>query len=664
MLYSGGSGSGNQSDTYRTAVIDTMVAEIQSVPGEDRCVLLLGYNDQIKEMFQNVNAGLERRFAIDDAFYFQDFTSAQLRQVLDLKLKDQALSATDEAKDVAVEILNRARRRPNFGNAGEVENLLTKAKGRYQARQSQVPSAKRSTDVKFEPQDFDAEFDRGDHAAMNIRKLFEDVVGCEEIVGKLEGYQKIASGMKAHGLDPYEQIPTNFVFKGPPGTGKTTTARKMGQIYYDMGFLSVPEVIECSATDLVGQYVGQTGPKTQGQLEKALGKVLFVDEAYRLGEGPFASEAVNELVDQLTKPKFAGKLIVILAGYDDDMNRLLAINAGLSSRFPEEIVFSNMQPESCLQLLSQELRRRNLIIPELHEAESLLQTQMYELFEKLSGLTSWGNARDIKTLAKSMIGAVYRDNTSKSPDLPLVLSPEEMIKCVQSMLKDRQSRSDYKKDRNASPSPLTDMSQFLESLPPTSLPPPPSTTTTTTRTATKKRPPPSQTEKKVQKPLPKTNVEHSSKNPTRDPGVSDAIWQQLQEDKAANERAQSLLQEKIKSHAKVARNAQAAEKQLAATARALAETKARDNAHAEELKRQREEARLKELRARLAKEKAERELEAKRREEREKKQKEEQAQKKLREMGVCSAGFRWIQTGGGYRCAGGSHFVSNVELGV
>jgi hypothetical protein len=68
----------------------------------------------------------------------------------------------------------------------------------------------------------------------------------------------------------------------------------MGKVFYDMGFLSTPEVLECSATDLVGNYVGQTGPKTQKLLEKGLGKVLFIDEAYRLAEGGFATEAMDE----------------------------------------------------------------------------------------------------------------------------------------------------------------------------------------------------------------------------------------------------------------------------------------------------------------------------------------------------------------------------------
>jgi AAA lid domain len=216
MLYSGGD-TGDKSDIYKTAVIDTIVAEVQNVPGDDRCVLLLGYEEQIREMFQNVNPGLSRRFAIEDAFHFQDFTGPQLRQILDLKLKNQELEATDQAKDVAMDVLGRARRRPNFGNAGEVENLLSLAKSRQQSRQISKPTSERSADVIFEPEDFDPDFNRGEKAILNCRKLFEDVIGCDDIVRKLEGYQQAAQGMKARGVDVNGHIPTNFIFKGPPG---------------------------------------------------------------------------------------------------------------------------------------------------------------------------------------------------------------------------------------------------------------------------------------------------------------------------------------------------------------------------------------------------------------------------------------------------------------
>ena len=134
-----------------------------------------------------------------------------------MKLKKQDLEATDAAKVVAIQVLSRARNRPNFGNGGEVENLLNQAKGRYQTRQASLPSSQRALDVVFEPQDFDPNFDRDAHASDNLEKLFEDVVGCEDIIRKLGDYQQIARTMKARDLDMRESIPTNFIFKGPPG---------------------------------------------------------------------------------------------------------------------------------------------------------------------------------------------------------------------------------------------------------------------------------------------------------------------------------------------------------------------------------------------------------------------------------------------------------------
>src|SRR5262245_10975009 len=194
----------------------------------------------------------------------------------------------------------------------------------------------------------------------------------------------------------------------------------MGQVYYDMGFLSSVEVIECSASDLVGQYVGQTGPKTKKLFEKALGHVLFVDEAYRLSEGAFAKEAIDELVGIMTQETFIGKLVIVLAGYDDDMNRLMAVNSGLSSRFPEEIVLQNMNPGSCVEVLNRELKKKGIVMVELENPLSSTYKQMKGLIEKLSNLPSWGNARDIKTLSKQMIGLALK-HSELGADSELVL---------------------------------------------------------------------------------------------------------------------------------------------------------------------------------------------------------------------------------------------------
>ena len=149
--YSGGAGTSTTSDPYKTAVVDTIVAEVQSTLGEDRCVLLLGYKEKLEEMFRNINPGLSRRFALDDGFDFEDFDDDQLREILELKLKKQCLEATEEAKDIAISMLARARHRSNFGNAGEVENMISHVKALHQIRQSAKPLSGRSADVIFEP---------------------------------------------------------------------------------------------------------------------------------------------------------------------------------------------------------------------------------------------------------------------------------------------------------------------------------------------------------------------------------------------------------------------------------------------------------------------------------------------------------------------------------
>lgn len=205
------------SDPYRTAVVDTLVSEVQSTPGEDRAVLLLGYEKEMKDMLLKVNPGLTRRFPLDNAFHFEDYNDEQLFKILNYKMNKQDLGATEEAKQVAISLLSKLRRRPNFGNAGEVENILSKGKDNYALRQQKLSADQRLDDVLFEPQDFDPAYARGETAPDSIQELFKDVVGSDDLVSKLEGYTRSFNNALDLGMQPEELIPFNFVFKGPPG---------------------------------------------------------------------------------------------------------------------------------------------------------------------------------------------------------------------------------------------------------------------------------------------------------------------------------------------------------------------------------------------------------------------------------------------------------------
>lgn len=405
-------------------------------------------------------------------------------------------------------------------------------------------------------------------------------------------------------------------------------------------------MVECSATDLIGEYIGQTGPKTIKQLERGLGKVLFIDEAYRLGEGRFAQEAVNELVDTVTKPRFAGKLVIILAGYDNDMNNLLQVNEGLSSRFADEIVFPSLKPMHCLQLLKDKLKESSIAFPSIQDPD--IDVYILDRIEELSKLPAWGNARDIQTLAKSMVRTVYQNNTSKVDQL--LLPADAATKCIENMLVERRARA---KIVPTTRPVFSGQAQILDAVP--SAP----QISSSTSAATKSAPEPENPDEGPQELKTPGNADEC-----RDPGVSDAVWQSLQNDKNFVKLKAELVEQDIRNQEKARRLAEEAEKEAKKIAAALLEIQAKNEAEALELLRKREEARIREMEAKAERERIQREVERMRQEEKERRAKEERAQVKLREMGVCPVGYRWIKQGGGYRCAGGSHWVDDSKLGV
>ncbi len=410
----------------------------------------------------------------------------------------------------------------------------------------------------------------------------------------------------------------------------------MGQVYYNMGLLASSEVIECSASDLVAQFVGQTGPKTRKMFEKALGRVLFIDEAYRLAEGHFAQEAMDEIVALLTNERYRGKLIVILAGYDEDMNRLMSVNSGLSSRFPTEMIFKNLAPSQCMDILRRQLSKEPIDIQGLEDGKSAIFRQMSDLFAQLSALPHWGNARDVGTLAKSMTRMAYScpTLTYDNPNQPIVLPSETAIQIMEQMLQQQEERlSKVSRRGTGQQEPV----MFRDSQPPAA-PSAPQFTTAVVEASISEE------------------TEGPPQHDGRDPGVSDEVWEELQRRKAAEQAEEQRVAEELTLLAEQ-RNADERKKREAdELVRRLREA----NAATEELMRAREAQRLAEL---AAKEARRRDEEARERAEARRKE-EARIQAKIREMGVCPVGYRWIKCAGGYRCAGGSHSLSDSQLGI
>ncbi|KAK0384621.1 hypothetical protein NLU13_8707 [Sarocladium strictum] len=410
MLDPGKDGNSDKNGDFRRGILDTLVAQVSGRPGEDRCVILCGYEGAMKDMYQNGNPGIARRFPLDTAFVFPDFSLDVLGKILDLKCEHQKVPMTEKAREVALEMLQRASVRPNFGNGGEVDNILAKGcMARTKRLVAKAAAGEECDKLPIKPEDFDPDWDRFTRAASNTRDLFKDFVGYEDIISKFESYQLIAQGMRLRKLDPRPYIPFTFVFKGAPGTGKTSTARKLGQIFYDMGFLAAPDVVEVSASQMIAGYCGQTAPKTRHVLESALGKVLFIDEAYRLAEGKFAEEAVGELVDAVTKEKFRHKLIIVLAGYDEDMDRLMRVNQGMRSRFATELEFKPMRGELCLDQLRRHVATVGIEIQATTAMDSAMRNDLLGSLCRLTREKDWASGRSVETLGDKLIGHVFKE---------------------------------------------------------------------------------------------------------------------------------------------------------------------------------------------------------------------------------------------------------------
>jgi SpoVK/Ycf46/Vps4 family AAA+-type ATPase len=381
-------GLNGTSDPYGTAVIDTLVEQIQARPGDDRAVVMLGYRKEMEQMFKNVNPGLSRRFQLEYAYEFPDYDDASLLKILRKKAKDSHLQISIPVAKRAVRKLAKSRAKPNFGNGGAVDSLLSQAKETMQKRDG--------TSDELTKEDFAIEDDGFDEAELD--SLFEDMIGMDNVINKLEDLKRIVKFAKARGENPSDSVSFNFLFLGNPGTGKTSIARCMGRMFNILGLLPDDNVVECTPKDFTTGFASQAGMKTTEILERSRGGVLFIDEAYQLNPkrgGPYMTEVVDELCAKLTDVEFKGKILVLLAGYDTDMEEMLAINPGLKSRFAERIAFKDLSEDATRDLIVLNLAKKKKIPLVTEDAES---EELLALARTLVNSKDFANGRDVDTV--------------------------------------------------------------------------------------------------------------------------------------------------------------------------------------------------------------------------------------------------------------------------
>ncbi|KAG1675261.1 hypothetical protein FOA52_016292 [Chlamydomonas sp. UWO 241] len=304
------------SDPYKEAVVDTIVAKVQGLPGDDRCVLLLGYEDQMEAMMREANPGLARCFQLSSAWRFADYDKTDLYHIMrGAAERTYDWSLCEDELTAGIKALEVERRRPNFGNAGSVNNLLSAVAERMEARLF-TAGASVAERARAAPTADDFLPPR----PVCSGGVLDDLVGCDSVLAKLEEWRAVIEMAKRTGSNPLQAMELNFRFVGSPGTGKTTIAKRVGMMFKELGLLSSSNVVQCTASDVTTGFANQSGGKARELFTKALGGVLFLDEAYRLNPrigGPFMQEALDEIVQMLTEDMFKDKMVVILAGCND-----------------------------------------------------------------------------------------------------------------------------------------------------------------------------------------------------------------------------------------------------------------------------------------------------------------------------------------------------------
>ena len=384
--------NGSKQDFGKEA-IDTLVKLMEDYRNEI-IVILAGYTDKMQELF-HVNSGLESRFPFK--LHFKDYTVTELYQIARQFFQDKGFTLPDESQTALYQqIMNGGGNFASSSGNGRMIRNYVEDIIRRQALRITLENTLKEDFVKIEPADILPESNETEQEKFDLEGELSQFIGQEKVKDFARGIYarlKIQSKREALNLPVAKEQTLHMLFKGNPGTGKTTLARVMADILYHLGAIKTNKLIETDRGGLVAEYIGQTAIKTKAKLQEALDGVLFVDEAYSLtpnSESDFGKEAIDTCVKFMDD--YRSRLVVILAGYEEEMERFIASNPGLKSRFPNSIVFEDYTTDELMRMILSLYEKNGYTVDD--KAKDALQKQ----FEKAKMNKSFGNGRYVRNL--------------------------------------------------------------------------------------------------------------------------------------------------------------------------------------------------------------------------------------------------------------------------
>ncbi|MEK0289135.1 AAA family ATPase [Caldifermentibacillus hisashii] len=344
--------TGQSGNDYGQTAIDTLVSLMTSKEyGGKFSVILAGYPEEMRQ-FLDANTGLRSRFPQSNIIELPDYSLEELLEIGQKIARSNDFLLTTKAKKSLAYLIEQEQVDQTFGNARAVHNLIMQAifqKG-FQ-KQSTQPEIFFYT--VLDENDFKKPAKNEQDSLSPIEKL-NKLVGLKEVKDAVQTYISFVKMQTLRREHNYPSVPIQLhsVFTGNPGTGKTTVAKIYAELLKECGMLKRGHLVVVGRADLIAGYVGQSALKTKKKIQEALGGVLFIDEAYSLfreNNQDYGKEVVDTIVDEMTKHR--ENLVIILAGYPNEMEQLLESNPGLKSRFKKFFHFEDYSAEELIAIM-------------------------------------------------------------------------------------------------------------------------------------------------------------------------------------------------------------------------------------------------------------------------------------------------------------------------
>ena len=403
-------------DTFGAEAIDTLLKRLEDDRGKFICIVA-GYTDQMHD-FIDTNPGLKSRFT--QTIHFDDYTPDELTEIFLHLAADKNFTVSEDTKAAIHRLFEQLylRRDKNFGNAREARRIFNEAVERQSQRlvkQMSTPGFQESDMFALTKEDLPMSQTDAARPLDEVLNELEEFIGMRSVKDSIRRLAVQSMFMKqraAMGAGNVQQMSMNFILTGNPGTGKTSIARKMGEILQSMDILPTSRVIEASRATLVGKYMGETPKIVNNMCDKAMGGILFIDEAYTLSDGGdmYGKEAIDTLMKRMEDDR--GKFVVIAAGYKDKMDEFLMMNAGLASRFTHKLHIDDYDADELLAIYKHMAQKEQYKLSPESELKAL--DKIYKMV--LSKTDSWGNAREMRNLLDSTIQKLSERVSMMPPD--------------------------------------------------------------------------------------------------------------------------------------------------------------------------------------------------------------------------------------------------------